>query len=144
MRGCLGVSPITINSLPPDQACMARGIHGPQTPQSFTRARHAHPCYSLRAATPERPCGRFKGGLRPSSTPLDTPRRTHMLKSSSRTMCDYEIYADQDQAAISDLEKFLHFMEANLYPCLGAGCRNSNWEYHYGQVSSMIGRTLNE
>jgi hypothetical protein len=47
---------------------MARGGHGLPKGYSFTRACHALPFYTLQ-----------RGGLRPSSTPLDTPRRMSVV-----------------------------------------------------------------
>jgi hypothetical protein len=60
---------------------MARGIHGlPKVSHGPAMHNPSTPCGR---ATAERPHGRFGGwparkadGLRPSSTPLDTPRRT--------------------------------------------------------------------
>jgi hypothetical protein len=62
--------------LPGDPA--GRGIHGlPKVSPGPAKPDLSTPCGR---ATPKRPYGCLGGGLRPSSSPLDTPRRTGLLE----------------------------------------------------------------
>jgi hypothetical protein len=62
----------------------------PRTDKSFMRARHARPLYALRVGHPPNSLttvrgwpARRAGGLRPSSSPLDTPSRTGLGSSDT-------------------------------------------------------------
>jgi hypothetical protein len=69
------------------QACLARGLHGlPRVSPGPALRNPSTPC---RRATPETAFRPFRGwpahragGLRPSDTPLDTPRRTSLIRRS--------------------------------------------------------------